>query len=102
VTIGAVYPRVALKEMEAAGKRIDVTLDPEHAEKLAALAKRTHIQEGTLARSLLSTALDDADPSAAHITELLDAIPGAWERAQEGLSQARRGEGTPIDSLSER
>jgi hypothetical protein len=85
--------------MEAAGKRIDVTLDPEHAEKLAALAERTQIQEGTLARSLLFTALDDADPSAARITEILDAIPGAWERAQEGLAQARRGEGAPIDQL---
>lgn len=86
--------------MEAASKRINVTLDPEHAEKLAALAERTHIQEGTLARSLLSTALDDADPSAARITEVLDAIPGAWERAQEGLAQSRRGEGTPVDQLA--
>jgi hypothetical protein len=86
--------------MEAASKRINVTLDREHAEKLAALAERTHIQEGTLARSLLSTALDDADPSAARITEILDAIPGAWERAQEGLAQTRRGEGTPLDQLA--
>ncbi len=88
MTTGTVYRRVALKQMEAAGKRINVTLDPEHAEKLAALAQRTHIEESTLARSLLSTALDDADPSAARITELLDAIPGVWERAQEGLAQA--------------
>lgn len=47
------------------------------------LAERSHVQEGTLARSLLSTALDDADPEAQRITEILDAIPGAWERTQE-------------------
>jgi hypothetical protein len=67
---------------------------------MAGSSERTHVQEGTLARSLLSTALDGADPDAARITEILDAIPGAWERAQEGLEQARRGEGVPLDKLS--
>jgi predicted transcriptional regulator len=83
--------------MAASPRRVNVTLDDEHASKLARLAERTHVQEGTLARSLLSTALDDADPDAARITEVLDAIPGAWERTQEGLAQAARGEGTPLD-----
>jgi len=86
--------------MAAAGNRINVTLDDAHAAKLAKLAKRTHVKEGTLARSLLSTALDDADPDATRITEVLDAIPDAWERTQEGLSQAGRGEGTPLDELA--
>jgi predicted transcriptional regulator len=86
--------------MATPARRINVTLDDEHARKLASLAERTHIQEGTLARSLLPTALDDADPDAARITEVLDAIPGAWERTQEGLAQAARGEGTPLDKLA--
>jgi hypothetical protein len=86
--------------MATSAKRVNVTLDQEHAAKLARLAERTHIQEGTLARSLLSTALDDADPGAARITEILDTIPGAWERTQEGLAQATRGEGTPLDELA--
>jgi len=86
--------------MAAAAKRINVTLDDEHAVKLTRLAERTHVQEGTLARSLLSTALDDADPSAERITEILDAIPGAWQRTQEGLAQAERGEGRPLDKLA--
>jgi hypothetical protein len=81
-------------------RRFNVTLDEAHARKLSMLAKRTHVQEGTLARSLLATALDDADPDAARITEILDAIPGAWERTQEGLAQAARGEGTPLDELA--
>jgi predicted transcriptional regulator len=86
--------------MAVPARRINVTLDDEHAHKLASLAERTHVQEGTLARSLLSTALDDADPDAGRITEVLDAIPGAWDRTQEGLAQAARGEGTPLDELT--
>jgi hypothetical protein len=86
--------------MATAAKRINVTLDEEHASKLAALAERTHVHEGTLARSLLSSALDEADPDAARITDILDAIPGAWERTQEGLEQARRSEGVPLSELT--
>jgi len=85
--------------MATTAKRINVTLDDEHAEKLATLAARHHVQEGTLARSLLSIALDDADPEAQRITEILDSIPGAWERTQEGLEQARRGETIPLSDL---
>jgi hypothetical protein len=80
--------------------RINVTLEPEYAAKLSRLAERMHVQEGTLAKSLLSTALDGADPDAEHIVDLLDAIPGAHERAQEGIAQARRGEGIPLDELA--
>jgi hypothetical protein len=86
--------------MAASAKRINLTLDDAHAAKLAELAERTHMQEGTLARSLLSTALDDVNPGATRITEILDAIPGAWQRTQEGLSQSARGEGTPLDELA--
>ena len=45
-------------------------------------------------------ALDRADPDAEHIVALLDAIPGAYERTQEGIAQARRGEGIPLDRLA--
>ena len=79
--------------------RFNVQLDDEHAAKLHGLAKRAYVQPGTLARSLLSTALDQADPDAATITEILDAIPGAWERAQEGLAAARAGRFVPLDEL---
>lgn len=78
--------------------RVNVTLDDEHALKLRRLAERTHTNEGTIARSLLSTALDEADPDARNITDLLDRIPGAFERAQEGLEQVRSGMGAPLDS----
>lgn len=79
--------------------RVNVTLDDVHAEKLRRLAERTHVNEGTLARSLLSTALDEADPDARTVTELLDGIPGAFERAQLGQDQARSGLGIPPEEL---
>jgi predicted transcriptional regulator len=82
------------------GARINVSLDEEYAAKLSRLAERMHVQEGTLAKSLLSSALDNADPEPEHIVALLDAIPRAYERAQEGIAQARRGEGVPLDRLA--
>lgn len=83
-----------------ASRRLNVTLDEEQAQKLALLAERTKVQEGTLARSLLSRALDAADPDPGHIAALLDGIDGAWERTEEGLAQAARGDGTPLDELA--
>jgi predicted transcriptional regulator len=79
--------------------RLNITLDDERAEKLARLAERMHVQPGTIARSLLSSALDEADPDARHVVELLDRIPGAYERAQLGLEQAKTGETVSLDKL---
>jgi hypothetical protein len=79
--------------------RLNVTLDPEHAARLALLAARTHVQEGTLARSLLSAALEEADPDATHIVAVLDGIPGAYERARRSLERARAGETISLDEL---
>lgn len=67
--------------------------------KLRRLADRTHTSPGTLARSLLSTALDDADPDPRTITDILDRIPGAWEDAQAGTEEIRTGKGIPLDEL---
>jgi hypothetical protein len=80
-------------------RRLNVTLDAERAAKLSRLAERTHVNEGTLARALLSTALDDADPDARDIIALLDSIPGAYERARLGAEQARRGDTVALDDL---
>jgi len=79
--------------------RVNVTLDAAYALKLQLLAERTHTNEGTLARSLLSSALDEADPDPRNIADLLDGIPGALDRAQLGAAQARAGLGTPLDEL---
>ncbi|HVM56109.1 MAG TPA: hypothetical protein VMT74_01520 [Gaiellaceae bacterium] len=77
--------------------RFNVTLEPEHAEKLAILAERA--QEGTLARSLLSQAIDEADIDARSIVEILDGIPGAFERAELGIEPIRAAKGIPLDEL---
>ncbi len=79
--------------------RVNVLLDDEHAAKLYALADRTYVNAGTLARSLLSTALDQADPDAATVTALLDTIPGAYERARQGLREAQAGHVVRLEDL---
>lgn len=85
--------------MERAVHRLNVTLDAEHAARLARMAERTHVQEGTLARSLLSMAIEDADPDARNIAMVLDGIPGAYERASLGLERAQRGHTIALDDL---
>jgi hypothetical protein len=85
--------------VERATSRLNVTLDPEHAARLTRLAERTHVQEGTLARSLLSMAIEEADPDPRNIAALLDGIPGAYEQAQLGLRQAREGRTVPLAEL---
>ncbi|MFZ1156080.1 MAG: hypothetical protein WAN93_14380 [Solirubrobacteraceae bacterium] len=85
--------------MEPSAQRLNVTLDSEHAARLSRLAERMHVQEGTLARSLLSTAIEEADPDARSITAILDGIPGAYERAMQGLESVRQGKTIPLDEL---
>jgi hypothetical protein len=80
-------------------ERLNITLDGEQAEKLARLAERMYVQPGTVARSLLSRALDDADPDARNIVDLLEGIAGAHERAQLGLRQAQTGETISLNEL---
>jgi hypothetical protein len=80
-------------------ERLNITLDDDQAEKLARLAERMHVQPGTIARSLLSTAIDDADPDPRTIVALLDSIDGAWDRVQLGAAQARSGQTIPLADL---
>ncbi|MDX1620765.1 MAG: hypothetical protein R3320_07240 [Nitriliruptorales bacterium] len=79
--------------------RLNITLDDEHASKLARLAARVHVNEGTLARSLLSSAIDDADPDPDTVVAVLDGIDGAWERAQLGRRQAAEGDTVDLDDF---
>jgi hypothetical protein len=78
---------------------VNIVLDETRALKLRRLAERTHTSPGTLARSLLSTALDEADPDPRTITAALDGIDGAWEDAIAGLDEVRSGRGTPLDEI---
>ena len=85
--------------MEGPGYRLNLTLGTEHAARLARLAERTHVQEGTLARSLLSAAIEEADPEARNLVAVLDGIPGAYEHAMRSLERARAGETIALDEL---
>ena len=85
--------------MPEKNRRLNVTLDQAYAAKLAKLAQRTHVNEGTLARSLLSQALDEADPDPRHAAALLDGLPGAFEQAQRGLADAKAGRTINLDDL---
>ena len=85
--------------MNASSSRVNVVLDEERAAKLQRMAERTHINAGTLARSLLSTAIDEADPDPRDVTALLDSIPGAWERMLEGVADAQAGRFVPLEDL---
>jgi hypothetical protein len=85
--------------MPETNRRLNVTLDHAYAAKLAKLAQRTHVNEGTLARSLLSQALDEADPDPRHAVALLDGLPGAYERAQQGLEDAKSDRTISLDDL---
>lgn len=77
--------------------RFNVVLDDEHAAKLHDLAARTYLQPGTLARSLLSAALDDPESQA--VAAMLDSIPGAYESAMEGRRALREGRTVRVEDL---
>lgn len=83
--------------MAERNRRINAPIEPDYTQKLASLAEHTHVQEGTRPKSLLSSALDEADAS--RITEILDGIPGAWERTQASIDQAQHGETVPLSEL---
>jgi hypothetical protein len=95
--IASCYSRAMARARGSA--RLNVTLDPEHAAKLSRMAEQAYTQEGTLARSLLARAIDEADLDGGTMVELLNGIPGALERAQLGREQGRRGETIPLEEL---
>jgi predicted transcriptional regulator len=86
----------------AQANRINVTLDDEYAAKLARLAQQAHVQEGTLARSLLSRAIDEADIDARDMVRLLDGIPGARERFEQGLRDIEEGRTVSAEAFRRR
>jgi hypothetical protein len=80
-------------------RRLNLSLDEQRAAKLARLADRAHVPDGTLARSLLSAAIDDADPDAGAVTEILEGIPGLADRLAESEVELEAGEVTELRDL---
>jgi hypothetical protein len=85
--------------MGRGGNRINVLLDEEHSRRLKRMAEQSHAAEGTLARSLLSRAIDEAEVDGRTIVEVLNGIPGASDRFTLAREQLARGEGFPLDDL---
>ncbi len=85
--------------LEVGTQRLNITLDEERSAKLAQLAARVHVNEGTLARSLLSSAIDDSDPDVGTVVGVLDGIDGAWERVQIARDQAASGDTVDLNDL---
>lgn len=78
---------------------VNVALDSEHRDKLARIAERAQASQDSLASTLLSTALDNADLDSEAMTEILEGIPGAFERVQEAEAQFERGEFIELEEL---
>jgi hypothetical protein len=85
--------------VEGRTSRLNLLLDAEHARKLDRVAERLYLQPGTAGRTLLYTILDQVDPDTVSMTSLLDAIPGAYERAQAGLADAAAGRVVDLQDL---
>jgi hypothetical protein len=51
-------------------------------------------------RLSISFELRDAEAKPIPVGEVIDAIPTAWERTQEGLAEAARGAGMSLDELA--
>jgi hypothetical protein len=81
-------------------RRLNISLDEQRGSKLARLADRAHVQDGTLARSLLSAAIDDADPAATTVTEILEGIPGMSGRLEAAEMQVSEGATIELDELA--
>jgi predicted transcriptional regulator len=79
------------------GVQLYVRLSPEHGEKLGRIARRINVAEGTLAGSLLSHAIDQADLDQERIVDLLDRIPGSRHRIEAGIADALAGRTVPFD-----
>ncbi|HET7274525.1 MAG TPA: hypothetical protein VFI91_05070 [Longimicrobiaceae bacterium] len=77
--------------------QFNIVLDENRAMKLRALSEQMQMNPAMLATILLGTALDKVEPEAATIVTILDAIPGAFYRADEGLRQIRSGKGVPLE-----
>jgi hypothetical protein len=82
-----------------ANRRLNVSLDNQRAAKLARLADRAHVPDGTLARSLLSAAIDDADPDSRLITEILGGIPALPERLVKAEVEVGSGRVLDLEEL---
>lgn len=79
--------------------RIRIELDEEMSARLARLAEQAHTDGAEFARSLLEDAMSFYELDGLEMTELLNGIPGALERARLGYAQGLSGESVPLSDI---
>lgn len=78
------------------GRSLSIDLDDDQNESLTRIAGSEADVEA-LAHAVLVEFLDTQAGDADRATEIIDRIPGAWERALEGRAQIDAGQGIPLD-----
>lgn len=80
------------------GRRLSIDLDDDQSESLTRIAG-SDADADALAHAVLVEFLETQAGDADCATEIIDRIPGAWERAQEGRAQIDAGQGIQLDRL---
>ena len=80
-------------------RRLTIDLEDDDGAELDRLAEGQRTGAEDFAQSLLTQLLRGQRYDSRSATELLDAIPGAFEDAQLGREQGRRGETIPLAEL---
>jgi predicted transcriptional regulator len=90
---------VASTIMTAEPASVSINLAPEHAAKLSSIAGRPGKDEGAVASELLARELERIDSDPDQIRALLGRIPGAWDRIETGIADARAGRTISLENL---
>lgn len=78
---------------------MNVTLRGAAGRRLAELAASLHLRPATLASTVLTNSMEHDDPESQRVTDLLNRIPGAWDRIARSGEQARLGKTIALDDL---
>lgn len=85
--------------MKDSSDAITLQIDSAHRVMLERLAGSSNSSSEAAAEELLHSAIEAAAVGADRATDLLDSIPGAWERTQRAHEQYERGEAVPLSEL---
>ncbi len=78
---------------------VATVLDEDTPLSLEELCRSVALEERELVALVEEGVLEPAGADPRHVVALLDGIPGAFERAQQGLKQARAGRTIDLDEL---
>jgi hypothetical protein len=79
--------------------RLTIELDEQEQATLARVAGGDPADAEELARAVITDFLRAQENDPQELAAMLDRIPGAWERTQEGNGQIDAGQGIPLARL---